>query len=485
MKKKIILTLLIAAQLSTLACVDTTNGGSETTADDSDAVSTSVKEEEDVISDDLPEKDFGGEKITFFVRSNGKDSVDLEEISGDIVEDAIYDRNRLVEQRFGVEIEVLEAEDAMCKSAKDTILAGDDSYDVVAAHARGLTQLAANGVFLEWNEYLPYINLDKPWWSQDARDSFEVCGKIYFCSGDLFTNNLGSTYGMFYNKDIFEKLKIENIYETVNNGEWTFDLFQTYAKQGSDDLNGDGSYTIDKDQFGYATTWWGGPIEVLYTGGQRICRKNEEDELILTLNTERTIDIFEKFFSFADEECAYILEKDDGAEVETAFKENRLMFRDAPIQAMFNLRDMNVDFGVIPWPKYDENMDKYYSNVDASCTLFGFPITLSDEHAEMISIVIEALSAESYKSVIPKYYEDCLQVKFSRDDESVKMLDLIRDGRVFDMGYYHGDCVFSLNSIGYWLVRNGGDHSFVSHYASHESEGLARLDDINEFYRGE
>ena len=62
------------------------------------------------------------------------------------------------------------------------------------------------------------------------------------------------------------------------------------------------------------------------------------------------------------------------------------------IKDVEKLRDMNADFGIIPWPKFDETEDKYYTNVDADCSLIGVPI--ANSRPERTSIIIEALAAE-------------------------------------------------------------------------------------------
>lgn len=105
---------------------------------------------------------------------------------------------------------------------------------------------------------------------------------------------------------------------------------------------------------------------------------------------------------------------------------------------------MDEDFGIIPWPKYDETIDNYYANVDAGCNLFIVPVTNPDP--EKASVILEALAYESYLTVIPTYYDVVLTTKFTRDAESVEMLDIIRAGRVFDIGYYFFDNSNDLNT---------------------------------------
>ena len=102
--------------------------------------------------------------------------------------------------------------------------------------------------------------------------------------------------------------------------------------------------------------------------------------------------------------------------------------------------------------------------------LFLVPITNPDP--ERISVILEALCAEGYRSVIPAYYEVALQKKYTRDDLSVQMLDIIKEGRVFDIGYYY--CGGTFGSAGYNLA-NSTDRSFSSYYAKNEKSVNAEL----------
>ena len=64
------------------------------------------------------------------------------------------------------------------------------------------------------------------------------------------------------------------------------------------------------------------------------------------------------------------------------------------------------------------------------------PINSPD--TEMSGLIFEALAAESYYSILPVFKEQQLSAKFMRDEESVKMLDLIYDNVIYDMGPNYG-----------------------------------------------
>lgn len=94
-------------------------------------------------------------------------------------------------------------------------------------------------------------------------------------------------------------------------------------------------------------------------------------------------------------------------------------------------RAMEGDYGVVPFPKYDENQDRYYNRV-VDGWLHVAPVTCGNP--ERTSAVMEALAYETSVTVIPSYYEKAVQHKMLRDEESVKMLDLIRSTRMMDLG---------------------------------------------------
>jgi hypothetical protein len=101
----------------------------------------------------------------------------------------------------------------------------------------------------------------------------------------------------------------------------------------------------------------------------------------------------------------------------------------------FGLRAMEEDFGIVPYPKFDEAQQTYYTMTDGASAMMAIPTTI--KNPERAGKITAALNAESWKRVIPQYYDVALKVKFTRDDESAQVLDMIMDGRTFDFGYIY------------------------------------------------
>ena len=126
-KTRRILTALLASVMllpSLAACGETTDPADTTGS----SQTTSAEEGENTIPDDeLPDDlKYNGEKITFI----SVNAMDYDELTGDAVEDAIYERNKAVEERLGVEIEVIHDETPIDKVVT-AVSSGNDDYDVM------------------------------------------------------------------------------------------------------------------------------------------------------------------------------------------------------------------------------------------------------------------------------------------------------------------------------------------------------------------
>lgn len=162
------------------------------------------------------------------------------------------------------------------------------------------------------------------------------------------------------------------------------------------------------------------------------------------------------------------------------FKANKSLFIAARLITLYNeLRDMDVDFGVIPYPKYDENQTKYYGNCVDNYSVFVIPANGSD--TAITGAMLEAMSCENYRTVIPAYYDIALTSKYTRDERSVDMLDLILAGRHYDISILHNDTIPQLS----YLFRNlvlSNNPDFASTYKSMQTVFNKSLKKVVEKY---
>ena len=422
--------------------------------------------------DHIPQADLEGYNFRILSRKGMVKDQYVEEETGDIINDAVYRRNETVKALLNCEITSIESSSGSADDALNTILAGDDQYDIIFPHSRVAFNYAVQKALVNYND-IKTINLQNDWWSQDIVDSCNINGHLYVLDGDISTHRLTYAFCMFFNKRIFDELGIEYPYQMALDGTWTFDEFAKLVKQGSKDLNGDGLLKQEDDQFGYYTADWYGPINVLYTGGQRIYDKDARGLPKLSLNSPKTVEIYSKFFDLIDSEDVYIRLENVQQPKEELFEAGRAMFTDKGLGNAKSMRSMSDDFGIVPWPKFTKE-DEYATAINGHASLMIMPITVPDVNTS--GMIIEALAAVGQMEVIPAFYDVSLKTKFSRDYESENMIDIVKDSIVYDLGYVSGG---SFQSTGRDLAHKSTP-DFAAYYAANESKALS---DLNNFLK--
>lgn len=476
MNKRIFAALLAALLLSSCGAEEPASE-TETAADTAGTVET-AETEETLAGPDVPDTTYGGADFTIYSRVNTEPYFVVEEQTGDLLNDARFDLMAMLEEKFAVDmIEVQGADDTYGDKARDALLAGDTTYEMLSGHYRIMcTAYAQNELAHDWCS-LPYIDFENEWWDKNMLEGLSIGGKMYVLTDDLTVDSIRTTKCFLINKDLFREYGIDLPYEAALDGTWTFDMFAEICEQFSSDLNGDGKLDPEHDLFGFTSTGWGTPMNILWTAGQRIVDfTGEGGRMEYVLNNEITVDVYDTFFAFMNQDCAY-LAKDINV-MYSLFREGRAAIRGAGMGDIYTERDMEYDIGVMPCPKFYAEQENYCTGVDAGSNGLVIPVTVEDP--DMVSAVAEYWAYLQYRDVLPVFYEKVCKTKAARDEETALILDLVRDSRFYDIGYFYGS--LPMNSIGYDLSSGG---NFASYYARNEAKGQAALDEINAYYFGE
>ena len=435
--KKVILFLLTAALLLSASCGEASVDGKTTTPDSSgdDIKESDSAATETELSDDLGKYDFGGRTFSIYTRTTPLfyPYLDRQEATGDTIDDAVYNRNRKLEERFNFIFDeqyydyTVEGNDAPRK----LLLAGDDTYQLYFGRCVHMFNYASEGYFYKIDD-LTAINTEKPYWNSQLYDDLSIGNAHYFAVGDFNISAFDFTHVLLFNKKMIDDLNLGDIYSTVLDGKWTFDRFGEMSRAAVSDVNGD--FVMDEnDQYGY-TSLGKQVLPGFWIAGGALSMKKDDGQLVYTAPTDKKfIDVCQKVFEITwnDNIWHRVPITVDREEEMQMFCDGKALFTDSSCFQISLTRDAATDFGIIPYPKYDETQDKYYSRIEG-CELFGVPLTNTDP--EMTSVILEAMACESRKIVIPAYYEVALKVKFTRDEESSKMLDIAFENRVFDYG---------------------------------------------------
>lgn len=117
-----------------------------------------------------------------------------------------------------------------------------------------------------------------------------------------------------------------------------------------------------------------------------------------------------------------------------AFQEGRLLFGAWALTEIQSLRNCEQDFGVLPFPKYDEAQKNYHCIISTGLTpAVSIPIT--NPNPSQAGLILEAMAYYSVDTVTHAYYDLSLNSRFIRDEESSEMFDIMFANSVYDFGY--------------------------------------------------
>jgi len=476
--------LALLTVFSCAACASgTSDNAADTTAADTTAadVTTSEPTNEDLLSAAkaaLPEKDFEGANFIIVDRQHVDwETIDVyyETATGDPINDAVYERNTILEEKFNIKVVERKVEGPAAAVTKE-ILAGDDTFDTVTDGLNALAKnLATAGYIYDFNE-IPNMDMSQPYWDQMMNAGLSISEKIYFATGDISIMDNYGTWAMMFNKDMLNDFSLDDPYTLVNDGAWTLDKFYDMAKVASLDLDGDGVMG-DWDQYGFLTEQYNA-YGLWACTGESITTKNSDDLPELSMFNDRSVAVIEKVIPIQADKITSISgdrhSKAMAEGVNEIFKQGGGLFIFGGLWLISEYRASEVNFGIIPAPKFDENQDQYYSTYSyGNCTAYSVPITVGD--LEKVGTVMESMAILSQYTLTPAYYDITLEGKFLRDDESAGMIDIVLDTRNFDLApLFNWGGAFDV----FYYLHNNASIDIASQYAAIEEKAQIA---INEF----
>ena len=446
MKKYIRIIALIMALLTlsgmVAACAETGNveTTTEAVAAETQAPTVETTAEETLYAlDDLKESYNFNETITIFMWSDYTMMEFYAEETGDVIDDAIFNRNIAVEDRLGIEFEYVEEKGASSDYTKwiqkaENDWQADNSYDIYAGYSRCAPLMTLKGMTVNLLEHEAF-SVDKPWWPTALTTECTINDKLYFCSGDISTNLLWMMIGTFYNKDLFKQYfpDEKSPMDMVESNEWTMEkLFSMVQDIYTDD--GDQKKN-DADFYGYVL--YETNIDAFQTGAGIISiEKDEEKGLRVAFgwNSQRCADACELVGNFLKSDGVLYNTK---TSIRNIFYEERALFitdRLFIVAGKDTKETGKIEFsyGLVPQPKFDTEQESFLTNVGHPFTMYA--VNSQSRALEAAVTTIEAIGSANHRTVTPAVFEVAMKVRYTDDPQTSEMYDLLREGISFDIG---------------------------------------------------
>lgn len=429
MKKLLTVLLLAALVITVAACASSAGDTSSGTAASTAAETTG----DGKVYDDLPAADFGGKIFTAaaYENANANNLVIVEAEDGEVFNDSLYKREQAIEDRFNVDIQQYLFPDSS-GWVRTTILAADDAFDIASVRCTEGLAYWQEDLIIPMDQ-VPLIDLTKPYWDASLNKSLTLGGVQYIAMGSFNISTYDLTFALLFNKDMINDFNLGDPYSMVKSGGWTYDKMNEMMTAVISDVDGDGKWT-EQDRYGYLAhnkmvlpNFW-------ISAGEMVISKDPADMPYLSMSGERFNAVFNKIFAITRDNNAWYKGTFD-FDIPTVcidmFSAKKSLFMDVSFFWIESMRNTDVEFGILPYPKYDDAQERYYSRVSYyNPTL----VPKTNSNLEFTGCILEALMCESANTVVPAYYEIALKTKYSRDDESSAMLDFIFSTRVVDIG---------------------------------------------------
>lgn len=480
--KQISLTLLALMTANLFAC----GGGSDTpvVTDGGDSSAEVTEPSRENTPDSLPaDLDFDGLSIRVVFRDV---EINVQEMAaeqtGDIIDDAIYARNAAVEERLNITLEKLAVgadSNANATAIRSSVMAGSDDYDIVSGSQWVILPQALEGMYMNLNNN-KYLDLSQPWWWNDYIDELKVGDKAtYFLNGDASLSSIQNMSCIFFNKEMIADLgtTADELYQLVLDGNWTYDELSRYSVLAYRDVNGD-STRDENDVYGFMARVNTEPDHFTYTAGNVMNIRDKDGIPSLNVNNERFIGYMETLYNlYYNNEGVFVTPSEDL--MRSRFSDGGTLFLINRFVSANYLREMKAEYGIIPFPKYGADQESYGTLVHDAAAIFAIPVTTT--HFDEASATLEALCAESYRTVIPAYYEMALKVKYTSDSTAGIIIDMIKNAAKTDFVYAYN---YALGGAGL-LCRsmiNAKSTDFASSWAAIEPSAVKGLGDIIDMY---
>ena len=457
--------------------------------------------------DNLPDDlDYDGYEFNAYTRTSNDEAAGYDGDGADPVDVVVYQRNRKIEQRLNCKLSWTPSSTGKLNETAQEItkiLNTNQYFDFFLTTNNTIVVHGKNPYLCDLDD-TRYIDFTQPWYWEDVMEEVAFDGvTINFLIGDLNISNFKKMSGMFFNTTLIKSqlnMTSADFYKLVDEKKWTLERFYALTKQCYKDTDKNPLMSGQRDQkdiFGFA--WSGGETINQFAYSTVLADQlyeRPEIKINITMTDNAAIQ------DFCDLMTKIVWENDGSwdrrpeagsssyfdTKIVQEFSQNNYVFLAYRLGGACTsyLRGMS-NFGIIPYPTLYAG-DDYISHIDSSATSVSIPMvvkTKDHKPLDRVSALIEALYAESYRYTIDAFYKDALQTRYTRDPDSVRMIDIIYQSAHKSFLVEYSGCAGNIPAKIYHAIleQKNIEGLLASAVGSAQSSINGYIDDVLEGYR--
>ena len=485
-----LLCLVMALSTLLVGCTNAPDGDTETTPsndsppDNTPVETTPAETEYDPLAA-LPVENFGNYVFNILTPSRNWAVVNMTaaDITGDTIQDTIYERQVIIEERLKIKLqETITTSDVTQRLMELAMQSGEDAYDLGLVPTHNALKMYNQNYVYDQTE-LDSLDLTNAWWEQDFNRDVNIGDKRYISFGNANLIYYSSFYIFAFNKDMIDSYGLENPYELVQTGKWTWDKVYDMMKTAAVDHGNDGVFTPGEDIVGL--TGHINPCRnLILSSGASITTRDQSGFPVYEGLSDRYISAFTKFTEyFITSPYAAIAGAspnryagysssggiDNYAQV---FADGQALILATATNHITMLRNSETNYGVVVVPKYDEAQEKYITPVYSATE--GFVIPMNAPDPERTALVLETLGALSYNNLVDKHIGTVLHYKVANDPVAIENINMAYASGSIDnaMANNFGTCTNILNNLNVY-----GSTNVSSTFKAIEKKLIADIED--------
>ena len=357
--------------------------------------------------------------------------------------------------------------------AKISMLGEGDDIDLICQYSLTAAQGAIMGYYVNLLD-TRWLNWNAPYWSSDLVETNTFNNQLYYCSGEVTRTSIYNMFLNVFNHSLANKYGISNLYQLVEDGDWTIATLEELMKDVYVDLNHNDTRDV-QDLYGQVIPTHNHIDSYQYGCNLISVTKSDMGEL------EVNPDLIGDYGVTLTDKLKQLFHYTNGVYCGTNElpNDNAITGETAIIQTMIasdvinKVNPSGIDYGILPLPKYNSEQKEYHTCLSMPYSMFSIPAIARD--ADMSSAVLESMAHNGYARLSPYIFENCLKSRYSIRPEDANMFDYLRNGIIYEPGRTLWD-VHLFN-----FVRDvvGWQNSLPVYYAQNSERYNRALGDLN------